>query len=156
MLVFPVFQFLLFTFVIAASYFLYVTAIIASEKFSQLITPDKPIFLPEIPTTVLGLIGISGASYVVAKGIQKSADVGSSVVRVTVANRGQGYTQPPTVAFIGGGGTGAQGTAALAAGSVAAITLTQHGSGYSAPPTVQITAAAGDAGAGATAIAEIG
>lgn len=149
------FQFLLFTFVIAASYFLYVTAIVTSAKFGDLIGPNMAIQLPDIPTTVLGLIGISGASYVVAKGIQKSADVGSSVVGVNITNGGANYTAAPTVTFVGGGGTGAQATATIAGGVVTVITLTAHGSGYSAPPAVQISGG-GPGATGATAIARIG
>src|SRR5215472_1557904 len=51
------FQFLVFTFVIALSFFL----IVASKSA-----------FPEIPNGVLALLGISGSSYLVAKGIQFS------------------------------------------------------------------------------------
>jgi hypothetical protein len=148
------FQFLLFTFVIAASYFLFVAAIVTKDVATFI--KDGKILLPDIPGNVLGLIGISGGSYVVAKAIQKSAEAGSSVVRVQVTNAGAGYVTPPTITFIGGGGTGARATAIIAAGGVAQIGLIAHGSGYSTAPTVQITAAPGDPGTGATAIAEIG
>jgi len=53
------FQFLVFTFVIALSLFLVVAA------------ANPPTF-PNIPGTVLALIGISGSSYLVSKGIQYS------------------------------------------------------------------------------------
>ena len=147
------FQFLLFTFVIASSYFLFVTGTVAKIDFAALLKDGKPIPLPDIPPSVLGLIGISGASYVVAKGIQKSADAGSSVVQVTVTHRGGNYTAPPDVTFIGGGGTGARARVVMAGAEVDRIDIVQHGSGYSAAPTVQIT---GGGGTGATAIAEIG
>ena len=55
------FQFLIFTFVIAMTLFY---LIIAQGKY------------PEIPNQILALLGISGGSYVVAKGIQTSHDVG--------------------------------------------------------------------------------
>jgi hypothetical protein len=51
------FQFLIFTFVIAASLFL----IIATDRK-----------FPDVPQGVLVLLGISGSSYVVSKGIQQS------------------------------------------------------------------------------------
>jgi len=75
-------------------------------------------------------------------------------VRVQVTSAGAGYATPPTITFIGGGGTSAQATAALdAAGGVSRIDVTTPGSGYTAAPTVQI---AGGGGAGATAVAVIG
>ena len=56
------FQFLVFTFVIAMSLFLIVIGQ-APPHFPTGISPD-----------VLGLLGISDGSYVISKGIQKSAD----------------------------------------------------------------------------------
>lgn len=56
------FQFLVFTFVIAMSMF-------------YLIASKTPPGYPEIPNQILALLGISGGSYVVAKGIQSSRDV---------------------------------------------------------------------------------
>jgi hypothetical protein len=62
------FQFLIFTFVIALSLFLVIVGSIGkcSEK-------GCPCF-PDIPASILGLLGISGASYAVGKGIQASSD----------------------------------------------------------------------------------
>jgi len=51
------FQFLIFTFVIAGGFFLIV---VNTMKF------------PEVPNSVLALLGISGGSYLVSKGIQAS------------------------------------------------------------------------------------
>ena len=62
------FQFLVFTFVIAMSLF-YLIAL--QGKY------------PDIPGDILALLGISGGSYVVSKGIQTSRDVGM----VEAANR---------------------------------------------------------------------
>jgi hypothetical protein len=56
------FQFLVFTFVIAMSLFF----VIASQP-----TPTYP----KIPAEILALLGISGGSYVLGKGIQSSRDV---------------------------------------------------------------------------------
>jgi FtsP/CotA-like multicopper oxidase with cupredoxin domain len=63
---------------------------------------------------------------------------------------GSGYTTPPTVNFVGGGGTGAIATAAL--NGVTAVTVTATGTGYTSPPTVALT---GGGGTGATAVASV-
>ena len=55
-----------------------------------------------------------------------------------VTNGGSGYTTPPQVQFIGGGGSGASGTATVSDGQVTAITMTNAGAGYTSPPTIQI------------------
>ena len=57
------FQFLIFTFVVAMSLFL----VIASKT-----PPDYP---SKIPPEILALLGISGGSFVLSKGIQNSRDV---------------------------------------------------------------------------------
>lgn len=57
------FQFLLFTFVIAMSLFF---VILNHQPY-----PDYP----KIPPEILALLGISGGSYVLSKGIQTSRDV---------------------------------------------------------------------------------
>jgi hypothetical protein len=70
------FQFLVFTFVIALSLFLVIVA-------------SNPPSFPMIPGTVLTLLGISGSSYLVSKGIQFSdpagvADrTGNAVITIT-------------------------------------------------------------------------
>lgn len=59
------FQFLIFTFVIATGFLLLL--------LHSLNTSTVPGF-PELDAGVLGLLGISGGSYVVSKGIQKSGE----------------------------------------------------------------------------------
>jgi len=59
------FQFLIFTFVIAMTLF-YLIVLKGSY--------------PEIPNQILALLGISGGSYVMSKGIQTSRDVGIAEV----------------------------------------------------------------------------
>lgn len=54
------FQFLVFTFVIAMSFFL----IVATD----------PTGLPDVPAGVFTLLGISGGSYIISKGIQATND----------------------------------------------------------------------------------
>ena len=57
------FQFLVFTFVIAMSFLLVVVG-------------NTPLRIPEVPPGVYALLGISGGSYLVSKGIQKSQNGG--------------------------------------------------------------------------------
>jgi hypothetical protein len=141
------FQFLLFTFVIASSYFLLVLKTTDLTK------------LPDIPPTVLGLIGVSGGSYVIAKGIQKNADANaaSSVSGVTVGSGGTGYSAQTSVQFGNdGGGSGAVGTVQLGpGGSVASVNMQAGGSGYLRPPSVTFIDPTGT-GKGATAVSVIG
>lgn len=72
------FQFILFSFVIASGYFLVVAWMLTNDDAikSGLAEAIKAgnFRLPDIPTNVLGLIGISGGSYVISKAIQKQVD----------------------------------------------------------------------------------
>lgn len=63
------FQFLMFSFVIALSLFLVTIS-------------SNPLALPTVPPEILGLLGISGGSYVLAKGIQTSGNVGMQQAKV--------------------------------------------------------------------------
>lgn len=75
--------------------------------------------------------------------------LGSGVVKVTVSTGGAGYTGPPTVAFAGGGGTGATAVAQMAGTVVQAVVIGNAGTGYTGPPSVTFSGASG-AGAAAT------
>ena len=75
---------------------------------------------------------------------------GIAGVRVTAA--GSGYTSVPTLAFAGGGGSGATATAATSSNTLSSVTTTAAGSGYTSAPTVTVN---GGAGTGATATAVI-
>jgi uncharacterized repeat protein (TIGR03803 family) len=55
-----------------------------------------------------------------------------------VTSGGSGYTTVPQVQFIGGGGSGASGTATVSNSQVTAITVTNAGSDYTSPPAVLI------------------
>ena len=55
-----------------------------------------------------------------------------------VTNNGSGYTTVPNVQFIGGGGSGAVGTAVVSNGLVIAINVTNAAPGYASAPLVQI------------------
>ena len=61
---------------------------------------------------------------------------GGTVAAVSVANGGGAYTGVPSVAFSGGGGSGAAGTPRMIAGAVVSVVVTNGGSGYSSPPVV--------------------
>ena len=81
------FQFLIFTFVIAASLYL----VIIAHK-------DRPEFPATIPATILSLLGISGSSYLVSKGIQFSDPAG-------ISDRGTDVIISPTRASVDYGKT---------------------------------------------------
>ena len=75
------------------------------------------------------------------------------VTAITVGNGGTGYTSAPTVAFTGGGGSGATAEATVVGGVVTKVTVTNAGSGYTTAPTIAFS---GGAGTGATATASVG
>ena len=52
---------------------------------------------------------------------------------MTVTNAGNGYTSAPTIAFTGGGGTGAAATATVQS-SVTSVTIADRGRGYVTAP----------------------
>ncbi|MGH7969953.1 MAG: LamG-like jellyroll fold domain-containing protein, partial [Limisphaerales bacterium] len=64
---------------------------------------------------------------------------GGSVAAISVLEPGCGYTNPPSVGIIGGGGSGAGAVAALNGGYVSSITVTNGGSGYTNTPLVLIS-----------------
>jgi hypothetical protein len=72
------FQFLVFTFVIALSYLL--MTIVAADKGSG---------LPQVPEGVWALLGISGGSYVLGKGIQHAAETSQANAAVNAAAAAQ-------------------------------------------------------------------
>ena len=59
-----------------------------------------------------------------------------SVQQVDIINPGAGYTVPPSVQFIGGGGAGAAATAVINTGVVGLATITNAGAGYTVNPTI--------------------
>lgn len=72
------------------------------------------------------------------------------VVVVGLSASGTGYTAPPTVAFSGGGGTGAAAVAHMAGTQVESVVITSHGGGYTTAPSVSFSGGGGT-GAAATA-----
>lgn len=76
------------------------------------------------------------------------------VQSVNIINPGLGYTSPPMISFIGGGGSGAAATATIGDGIVGIITITNGGSGYINPPSVTFESPYG-IGITATGIAKV-
>ncbi len=69
-----------------------------------------------------------------------NAFVTNGVVSGTqVTDFGSGYTVPPVVIFLGGGGIGAVGTANVFHGRVVGMTITSPGSGYTSAPRIAFT-----------------
>lgn len=64
--------------------------------------------------------------------------VNDFVVGTTITDGGAGYTNTPTVRFIGGGGTGAEAVAVVSNGVVTAINVIEAGSDYTNAPIVVI------------------
>ena len=83
-----------------------------------------------------------GGTYIVYN--QTSEGVG----RISLTNGGSGYTSAPTVAFSGGGGSGAAATCTInGSGAVDSITLTNSGSNYTSAPTISFTGGGGTSAA---------
>jgi hypothetical protein len=67
---------------------------------------------------------------------------------VVVTAGGSGYTSTPTVAFTGGGGSGASGIAIVQSGMVTGVYIANRGTGYTSQPAVGFS---GGGGTGAAA-----
>lgn len=61
---------------------------------------------------------------------------------VEITNPGFGYTAPPTVAFYGGGGSGAVAYATIADGVLGITTITNPGAGYTSEPPITVVGVA--------------
>ena len=80
--------------------------------------------------------------------VYRGPHAGAPLGAASILAGGTGFTTVPTIAFSGGGGTGATATASIAGGAITAITITNAGSGYTSVPNVVIT---GGSGVGASA-----
>lgn len=80
---------------------------------------------------------------------------GGGIVAVGVSAAGTGYTAAPTLAFSGGGGTGAAAVAQMAGTQIDSIVITNAGTGYTSAPSVAV-AGGGGTGAALTAAAFTG
>lgn len=95
----------------------------------------------------------SGQTLVWTSGLLGTIDPNTGNSLCTITAGGSGYTSPPTVAFSGGGGSGAAATAIEDAGVVTSITITNRGTGYTSAPTISFS---GGGGSGTTATVTIG
>lgn len=85
-------------------------------------------------------------------GAQGYCRTGNNILAAAVAFLigGDPYETAPSIAFSGGGGTGAAATSTITGGSVSGTTITNAGSGYTSAPTVAFS---GGGGTGATGTA---
>ena len=74
----------------------------------------------------------------------------TSIEKILITNAGSGYTEPPTISFIGGGGAGAAATCSIETvyQGVISFNIIDGGVGYSTTPTVTVSGP----GAGTTAV----
>jgi|SRR5205807_5370052 len=139
------FQFLVFTFVIALSLFLVIVGNPAGIQFPA-----------TIPAGILTLLGISGSSYLVSKGIQFSdpagiADRGTEIIiSPTKADVAAGQTKQFTAEVPGKPGSTAKWEVIAGPGTISADGV------YTAPPAAAATAGRTAATAAATAVAAAG
>jgi hypothetical protein len=120
------------------------------------------------------LRGVASSSYTVTAEVSNFVDIGNSLniitlganpdgalatldigllTSITVIDGGSGYTTAPTIAFAGGGGTGATAVAQVSGGVITRIDMKNYGSGYTTKPTVVIAPNGG--GSGGDAVANI-
>jgi len=78
-------------------------------------------------------------------------DVPQPLSSIALTAGGSGYTSAPTVAFVGGNGSGATATATLTPTSVASANVTAGGTGYTSAPAVSASGGGGT-GFAATAV----
>lgn len=76
----------------------------------------------------------------------------TEVIGVDLIASGAGYGTPPTIEFVGGGGTGAQAEAVTLEGNIIAINMISNGKGYTTTPTVNIIPTSGGTGGFAEAV----
>ena len=95
------------------------------------------VAISSAPTTGLTAVGVATMIGDLVDCTGNKAD--SKVQGVEVVNAGYGYTEPPSVAFFGGGGAGAAATATIGDGVIGIVTVTSGGSGYSTAPGVSFT-----------------
>ena len=98
--------------------------------------------------------GLSGSTATAVAFTTSRANI-TSVEKILITNAGYGYTEPPTITFTGGGGTGAAATCSINTTSKGVIkfVVTDGGIGFGTAPTVTIS---GGGGTGAVGLASIG
>lgn len=101
--------------------------------------------------TVNEVVTLNNGGTLTNSNLTTTGTLSNGLAGVRVVDAGTGYTANPTIAFAGGGGTGATATAVQTGGALSSITTTAAGTGYTTAPTVTVTGA----GTGATASATI-
>ena len=98
--------------------------------------------------------GLSGSTATAVAFTTSRANI-TSVEKILITNAGYGYTEPPTITFTGGGGTGAAATCSINTTSKGVIkfVVTDGGIGFGTVPTITIS---GGGGTGAVGLASIG
>jgi fibronectin-binding autotransporter adhesin len=118
---------------------------------------QMPYFLDNAANTFTGSIQIQAGSLYLSSSTSINGNSllfnPTGVGAVTVTSGGSAYTSAPTVAFSGGGGSGAAGTAVLTSGAVSSVTITSFGTGYTSVPTVSFSGGGGSGAAGTSVIA---
>ena len=123
---------------------------------SAVLTVNMPVYItaqPQSQTVVRGhdagfSVSVSGSpafSYQWYRSTSAQRTAGARalllngfVYGAVITNSGAGYTSPPALQILGGGGSGAVAGAVVSNGCVVAINFTRAGSGYSIMPTIQI------------------
>jgi hypothetical protein len=118
---------------------------ITSEPQSQMVLATSNVTFTVTPA---GATPISYQWYFLNANFQTIAGayaqtLSGFVYGAVVTNGGSGYTAPPWVQFIGGGGSGASATTTIIDGMVAVITVTNAGSDYTSVPSVVIAPPSG-------------
>jgi predicted MFS family arabinose efflux permease len=107
---------------------------------------NSPLILGAVLSAVLGVYSFflpHTPPLASGSGAKSEAIMG---VTVDIADKGKGYTTPPTITIEGGGGSGATATAEVKDGQVVNVTMTNAGRGYTSVPKVTATS---DSGSGA-------
>lgn len=118
-----------------------VTKVVITNRGDGYTGPPRVEFGPSIGLTATGIATMIG-------GIVDLCQSDPTLLRVQgveIINPGFGYTMPPTVAFYGGGGSGAQAYSLIGNGIVGVVTITSPGSGYSTEPTINVVGVASTA-----------
>jgi hypothetical protein len=110
---------------------------------------SAPTLSVAVPSTNIGFTGSPATAGSGTTTLGTANPNAGQVTALNVTSGGSGYTSAPTVAFTGGGGTGAAATASIGqTGTVTSVTITNGGTGYTTAPTIGFT---GGGGSGAVA-----
>ena len=127
------------------------TATIENGSVTQ-VTPLNPGSGYLVTDDTPQLVFSGGGSDTTATATAAITTSAGGVASVAITNSGTGYTTTSTLAFSGGGGSGAQAViSGLVNGSITQVTITAPGTGYTSNPTI----AASGGGSGFTADVDV-